>query len=98
MLSGLGQAKYPFPYLVPLFLSILYVRWGGADNPVIGQVLYLEAEAAGIRATGIGCYFDDGMHGLLGLEERSYQDLYHFTVGGPVEDTRLTTLPAYVDE
>ncbi|MFN2644023.1 MAG: nitroreductase, partial [Burkholderiales bacterium] len=24
----------------------------------IGQVLYLEAEAAGVRATGIGCFFD----------------------------------------
>jgi nitroreductase len=61
----------------------------------IGQVLYLEAEAAGIRSTGIGCYFDDAMHDVLGLEDTTYQDLYHFTVGGPVEDTRLTTLPAY---
>jgi len=26
---------------------------------LVGQVLYLEAEEAGIRATGIGCYFDD---------------------------------------
>ncbi len=26
---------------------------------LIGQVLYLEAEAAGVRSTGIGCYFDD---------------------------------------
>ena len=34
---------------------------------VVGQVLYLEAEAAGIRATGIGCFFDDAMHRLLGL-------------------------------
>ena len=61
----------------------------------IGQVLYLEAEAAGIRSTGIGCYFDDAMHDVLGLEDTTYQDLSHFTVGGPVEDTRLTTLPAY---
>ena len=29
---------------------------------LIGQVLYLEAEAAGVRATGIGCYFDDPVH------------------------------------
>ena len=65
---------------------------------MIGQVLYLEAEAAGIRSTGIGCYFDDPMHRVLGLQGRTYQDLYHFTVGGPVEDTRLTTLPAYLDE
>jgi hypothetical protein len=62
---------------------------------VIGQMLYLEAEAAGIRGTGIGCFLDDAMHDILGLKDRKYQDLYHFTVGGPVEDTRLTTLPAY---
>ena len=53
---------------------------------MIGQVLYLEAEAAGLRGTGIGCFFDDGMHSLLGLADRQYQSLYHFTVGGPVED------------
>ncbi len=62
---------------------------------LIGQMLYLEAEAAGLRATGIGCYFDDPMHHLLGLKSRRYQDLYHLTVGGPIEDDRLTTLPAY---
>jgi hypothetical protein len=33
---------------------------------VLGQALYLGAEAIGIRATGIGCYFDDLFHGLLG--------------------------------
>ena len=62
---------------------------------MIGQVLYLEAEAAGLRGTGIGCFFDDGMHSLLGLKDRRYQSLYHFTVGGPLEDKRMTTLPAY---
>jgi hypothetical protein len=62
---------------------------------LIGQVLYLEAEASGIRGTGIGCYFDDPMHSVLGLTDRRYQDLYHFTMGGPIEDPRLTTLPAY---
>ena len=64
---------------------------------MIGQVLYLEAEAAGLRGTGIGCYFDDAMHELLGLRDDFCQDLYHFTVGGPVEDRRITTLPAYPD-
>ncbi len=62
---------------------------------MIGQVLYLEAEAAGLRGTGIGCFFDDAMHALLGLKDTRYQSLYHFTVGGPEEDKRLTTLPAY---
>jgi nitroreductase len=62
---------------------------------MLGQVLYLEAEAAGIRATGIGCFFDDEMHALLGLQGHAWQSLYHFTAGGAVDDARLTTLPAY---
>lgn len=62
---------------------------------MVGQVLYLEAEAAGLRGTGIGCFLDDEMHRLLGLKDRSWQSLYHFTVGGPVDDPRLTTLPPY---
>jgi nitroreductase len=62
---------------------------------LIGQVLYLEAEAAGVRGTGIGCFFDDGVHQVLGLETARFQSLYHFTIGHPIEDTRLTTLPAY---
>jgi hypothetical protein len=62
---------------------------------VLGQVLYLEAEAAGVRGTGIGCYFDDAFHNLLGLDGYCFQSLYHFTVGGPVDDPRLMTLAAY---
>jgi SagB-type dehydrogenase family enzyme len=62
---------------------------------LVGQVLYLEAEEAGIRATGIGCYFDDPVHEVFGIASRDWQSFYHFTVGGPVEDGRLTTLPPY---
>ena len=62
---------------------------------MLGQVLYLEAEAAGVRSTGIGCFFDDEMHALLGIHDYSWQSLYHFTVGGAVDDTRLSTLPPY---
>ena len=58
-------------------------------------MLYLEAEAAGVRATGIGCYFDDPVHRVFGLGGLAFQSLYHFTVGGPVEDARLTTLAPY---
>jgi nitroreductase len=65
------------------------------ETGLIGQVLYLEAEAAGIRGTGIGCFFDDAMHDLLGIRDRSWQSLYHFTVGGPTDDLRLQTLPPY---
>jgi SagB-type dehydrogenase family enzyme len=65
------------------------------ETGVIGQVLYLEAEATGVRATGIGCFFDDPVHQVLGFNDATFQSLYHFTTGGPVEDPRLTTLPPY---
>ena len=62
---------------------------------LLGQILFLEAEAAGIRGTGIGCFFDDAVHGVLGLQDSDWQSLYHFTVGTPLDDGRLETLPAY---
>jgi hypothetical protein len=67
---------------------------------MLGHVLYLEAEAASgpdalVRATGIGCYFDDTFHELCGLEGDEFQSLYHFAVGAPVDDSRLSTLPPY---
>jgi SagB-type dehydrogenase family enzyme len=65
------------------------------ETGLIGQALYLEAEAAGMRGTGIGCFFDDSMHEILGLKDTQFQSLYHFTVGKPLDDSRLQTLPAY---
>ena len=62
---------------------------------MIGQVLYLTCEAYGMRGTGMGCFFDDTIHDLLGLQDNTYQDLYHFGVGKPVEDNRIVTLPPY---
>jgi len=32
----------------------------------------------------------------FGIVSTKWQSLYHFTVGGPIEDNRLTTLPAYI--
>lgn len=61
----------------------------------IGQVLYLETEAAGLRSTGIGCFFDDVMHEVFGIADTTWQTLYHFTAGGAVDDPRLRTEPAY---
>jgi SagB-type dehydrogenase family enzyme len=89
MLAGFER---PLKTYGPWFYRRLYWECG-----VIGQLLYLEAEAYGIQATGIGCFFDNPVHELLGLRDRSYQSLYHFTVGGAVIDTRLTTLPPYPD-
>ncbi|THJ13690.1 MAG: SagB/ThcOx family dehydrogenase [Nitrospira sp. CG24C] len=80
-----------------------HLREGGAwwyprlfwESGLLGQVLYLEAEAVGIRATGIGCFFDDPVHEIVAVKGLSFQSLYHFTIGGPVEDGRLMTLPPY---
>jgi SagB-type dehydrogenase family enzyme len=79
------------------------LREGGAwwyprlfwESGLLGQVLYLEAEAAGVRATGIGCFFDDPVHEIVAVKGLSFQSLYHFTIGGPVEDGRLMTVQPY---
>jgi SagB-type dehydrogenase family enzyme len=65
------------------------------ETGMIGQMLYLEAEAANVRGTGIGCFFDDEVHRALGLDDDTWQSLYHFTVGAPVPDDRLRTVGAY---
>ncbi|MNQ14018.1 Nitroreductase family protein [compost metagenome] len=64
---------------------------------LIGQALYLEAEVHGLRGTGIGCFFDDPVHELLGLAGTAWQSLYHFTVGRALDDARIETAPAYPD-
>lgn len=62
---------------------------------ILGQILYMEAEAADIQGTGIGCYFDDEVHRVLGIDTKRFQDIYHFTVGTAVPDRRLGSEPAY---
>ena len=65
------------------------------ESGLVGQALYLEAEAAGLRGTGVGCFFDDETHEFLGLTSSALQTLYHFTVGVPLTDERIATQPAY---
>ena len=74
----------------PFFYRQLFWETG-----IIGQMLYISAEAAGSRATGIGCFYDDPVHEVLGVRGRAVQSLYHFTVGMPVDDPRLTTEAGY---
>lgn len=62
---------------------------------VMGQVLYLEAEGIGLQGTGIGCFFDDAVHELLGIEGDRLQTLYHFTVGSAVRDPRIVSYAPY---
>ena len=86
----LAEFRAPLEQRGPWFYRRLHWETG-----VIGQVLYLEAEASGIRATGIGCFFDDATHQLFGLAGDRYQVLYHFTMGGAVDDARLQTIAPY---
>ena len=53
-LGMIAEYEAPIEQNGPWFYPRLFWEAG-----MIGQVLYLEAEAAGIRSTGIGCYFDD---------------------------------------
>ena len=81
----------------PLSESPWHYRQLYWEAGLIGQALYLEAEALGLRGTGIGCYFDDAFHQLLGLTDKTFQSLYHFTVGTPLTDARILSLPPYPD-
>jgi hypothetical protein len=89
-LGMLAEFDAPLERFGPWFYPRLYWECGA-----IGQVLYLEAEAVGVRSTGIGCFFDDPVHQVFGFKDLAFQALYHFTVGGYVDDPRLTTLPPY---
>ncbi|MED5610226.1 SagB/ThcOx family dehydrogenase [Pseudomonas sp. JH-2] len=86
MLADLDAALAEGPWTYPR----LY--WEAGQ---IGQLLYLEAEAAGLSGTGIGCYFDEALRELLGEGPDRPVSLYHFTIGRAVWDTRLSSSPAY---
>ena len=62
---------------------------------LLGHALYLEAQAAGLAGTGIGCFLDEEIHRLLGLRQDGIQALYHFTIGKALSDPRIATTPAY---
>lgn len=88
-LSLLGEFA---PLVEPEPWRYRHVQW---EAGLLGHMLYLEAEAIGLRGTGIGCFFDDALHELLGLGTLQFQALYHFTVGRALVDDRILTLPAY---
>lgn len=55
----------------------------------IGQRLYVAAESLGLRATGIGAFFDDSVHSYLNLPSSRGQVIYHFAIGHAVPDPRI---------
>jgi SagB-type dehydrogenase family enzyme len=68
------------------------IHW---EAGAIGQMLYLEAEAASLRGSGIGNFLDDVVHESLGTRGRTLQVLYHFAVGTPTDDARISLTPPY---
>lgn len=69
-----------------------HLHW---EAGMLGHVITLEAEAAGWRGTGIGCFFDDADHEVLGLQDDRFQVIYHYAIGMALDDARISTLPAY---
>ena len=64
-------------------------RYVHFEAGALGQRMYLAAEALGLRATGIGAFFDDEVHRYLSLSPNQGQVVYHFPIGYPVHDPRL---------
>ena len=64
-------------------------RYVHFEAGAIGQRLYVAAEALGLRATGIGAFFDDAVHRYLDVAPDQGQVIYHFAIGHPVPDPRL---------
>jgi nitroreductase len=54
-------------------------RYAHVEAGALGQRLYVAAEALGLRATGIGAFFDDRVRTYLELE--AGQVVYHFAIG-----------------
>lgn len=56
---------------------------------LLGQIAYLEANARGLGASGVGCFFDEEIDKLVGLTDTRFQSLYVFAIGQAVSDERL---------
>jgi SagB-type dehydrogenase family enzyme len=64
-------------------------RYVHFEAGAIGQRMYLAAETLGLRATGIGAFFDEQVNQYLGLFPELGEVVYHFAIGYPVSDPRL---------
>ncbi len=65
-------------------------RYAHFEAGAIGHRLYLAAEALGLGATGIGAFYDDEVHRHLNLVPNQGQVVYHFAIGYPVPDPRVS--------
>jgi len=64
-------------------------RYVHFEAGAIGQRMYLASESLGLRATGIGAFFDVEVNRYLSLAPELGQVVYHFAIGYPVPDPRL---------
>jgi nitroreductase len=65
-------------------------RYAHFEAGAIGQRQYLAAEGLGLGATGIGTFYDVEVHIHLGLLPSQGQVVYHFAIGYPVPDLRVS--------
>jgi SagB-type dehydrogenase family enzyme len=65
-------------------------RYAHFEAGAIGHRLYLAAEALELGATGIGAFYDDEVHRHLNLVPNQGQVVYHFAIGYPVPDPRVS--------
>jgi len=65
-------------------------RYVHFEAGAIGHRLYIAAEALGLGATGIGAFYDDDVHHHLNLTANQGQVVYHFAIGYPVPDPRIS--------
>ncbi|WP_163097672.1 nitroreductase family protein [Acidithiobacillus ferrianus] len=93
--DGCFAVAFLAEYADPLKSGAWRYRLLYQEAGLLGQILYLEAESLGLNGTGIGCFFDDAAHEILGIQDKRLQSLYHFTVGRALTDTRISTLPPY---
>jgi hypothetical protein len=96
-----SHSAFSVAMLAPLHATLTQAPWQYRqlywECGMLGQVMYVEAEASDLRGTGIGCFFDDAIHQILGIQDESWQCLYQFTLGGALNDMRLISLPPYSD-
>jgi SagB-type dehydrogenase family enzyme len=67
-------------------------RYAHFEAGAVGQRLYLAAEALGLRATGMGAFFDDEVDRYLQLTPDEGEVVYHFAIGYPIPDPRIEAL------
>jgi len=87
-LSQPWVAKAHVVVIVTAVASRLLHRYGDRgyryvhfEAGAIGQRMYLASEALGLRATGIGAFFDEEVNRYLSVAPELGQVVYHFAIG-----------------